>query len=80
MHEERAVGDVLDVDALDCSNGFQDSLEVRPVGREHGHVTDLVVAFDPHEVDRAEALGLADCTGEPRMRPGGSRGARGSWR
>ena len=67
MHEERAVGDVLDLDPLDRSNGVQDSLEVRPVGGEHRHVTDLVVAFDPDEVDRAEqALGLADCGRESR--------------
>ena len=54
VHEERPVGDVLDLDSVHGGDRRDDALEVRGVTGEHGHVPDLVVAPDPHEVDGAE--------------------------
>ena len=67
--EERAVGDVLDLDSIHLPYGFEDPLDVRGVSREERHVAHLVPAPDSHEVDRAEeAACVADRLGESRER------------
>ena len=65
--EERAVGDVLDLDSMHPPYGFEDPLDVRGIGCEERHVAYLVPAPDSHEVDRAEeAARVADRLGERR--------------
>ena len=80
--QERAVGDVLDLDAVDRADGRDDPVDVLLVGREHGHVADLRAVLDADEVDRAErAAGVADRRREPGERSrAGRRGARGASR
>ena len=54
VHEERAVGDVDDLDARHALDGLGDRLHVLRVPGEHGDVADLGAALDPDEVDRTE--------------------------
>ena len=69
VEEERAVGDVLDLDAVDGADGGHDPLEVVGVGRLDGDVAHLRAAVGADEVDRAErAAGVAD-----RLRDAGER-------
>ena len=69
VEQERAVGDVLDLDAVDRAHGVDDPVECVGVGREDRHVAHLVAVLDAHEVDRAEeAARVADRLGERRER------------
>ena len=71
VQEEGAVGDVLDLDAVDGPDGFDDQVEVVRARCLHSHVADLLVPLDADEVDRAErASGGADRVGDARERPG----------
>ena len=74
VHQERAVGDVLDLDALDAANALDDPLEVLGVGRVDRDVAHLDALLDADEVDRAErAAGLADRAARgARTTPGAS--------
>ena len=61
VHQEGAVRDVLDLDALDSADALDDPLEVIRVGCVDGHVADLDPLLDADEVNRSErAAGLAD--------------------
>ena len=71
MHQERPVGDVLDLDAghcLDCGDDLLDVVGARGVDRD---VADLLSLLDANEVDRAQvAAGLADRAGDLGERAG----------
>ena len=54
MEQERPVRDVLDLDPVHCAHRLDDAVDVRGVRGEDGHVTDLVVALDPDEIDRSQ--------------------------
>ena len=54
MHQERPVGDALDLDAFDRSDVLDDPLEVIGVGRVDRDVAHLGLLLDAHEVDRSE--------------------------
>ena len=54
VHEEGAVRDALDFDALDLPDALDDALEVVGVGRVDGDVANLRPLLDAHEVDRAQ--------------------------
>ena len=72
VHQERPVGDVLDLDAVDRADALDDPLEVVGVGRVDGDVAHLGRLLDADEVDRAErAAGLADRLREPCERARG---------
>ena len=71
MQQERAVGDVQHLDAVDVLDRANDLVEVVRVGAHHGDVAHLRQALDAHEVDRAErGAGLADRRREARERAG----------
>ena len=72
VHQERAVGDVHDLDARRRARTASTiRVDVVGVGREDRDVAHLRRRLDAHEVDRAEeAAGLADRRGEPRERAG----------
>ena len=74
MEQEGAIGDVLDLDAVERANGVGDPPEVIGVRRLHGDVADLPTWLDADDVDRPEqAAGVSDRLGEPRERPGAVR-------
>ena len=54
MHQECAIGDVLDLDAFDPANALDDPLEMLRVGGVDRDVADLDALFDANEVDRPE--------------------------
>jgi hypothetical protein len=54
VEQERAVGDVLDVDSRDVTDRGQDPVEVLAVAGHDGDVADLVGRLDAHEVDCSE--------------------------
>ena len=65
VHQERPVGDVLDLHPVERANGLDDAIEVPLVRREHADVSDLLPVLDADEVDRVQqASGLADRLGE----------------
>ena len=67
MGEERAVGDVLDLDSIHLPYCFEDPLDVRGVSREERHVAHLVATAHAHEIDRPEEpTCVADRLGEGR--------------
>ena len=71
VHQERAVRDVLDLDALDPANALDDPLEVLRVGGVDRDVAHLDALLDADEVDRPErATGLADRACKPPERAG----------
>ena len=66
VHEERAVGDALDLDAVDLADALDDPLEVVGVRGVDRDVADLHPALDPDEVDGPEGSSrLADRAREP---------------
>ena len=66
VHEERAVRDALDLDAVDLADALDDPLEVVGVRGVHRDVADLHPALDPDEVDGPEGSSrLADRAREP---------------
>ena len=54
LHQERAVGDTLDLDSVDSSDALDDARQVVGVGRVHGHVPHLGALVDANEVDGPE--------------------------
>jgi hypothetical protein len=71
VEQERAVGDVLDLDPLDRADGRDDPLEVVGVGRLDRDVAHLRAPVGADEVDRPErAAGVADRLGDARERAG----------
>ena len=80
VHQERAIRDVLDLDAVDPANALDDPLEVLRVGCVDRDVADLDALLDADEVDRAErAAGLADRAREPPERARRSPPAAREW-
>ncbi len=74
MEQEGAIGDVLDLDAVERANGVGDPPEVVGVRRFDRDVADLPTGLDTDDVDRPEqAAGVADRLGEPRERSGAVR-------
>ena len=72
VHEEGAVRDALDRDALERLDRRHDGLAVGDVGARDGHVAHGAPVLDAHEVDRAEdRAGVADRAGHPGERPRG---------
>ena len=70
MKQERTVGDVLHLDAVERSHGLDDRLLVRLSRGKHGDVPNLHPPLDADEVDRVEqAACVADRLCEPRERP-----------
>ena len=61
VEQERAIGDVLDLDAGQAVHGGDDPLDVLRARGVDGDVADLLALLDAHEIDRAEvAAGVAD--------------------
>ena len=72
VHEEGAVRDALDRDALERLDRRHHGLAVGDVGAGDGHVAHGAPVLDAHEVDRAEDRArVADRAGDPRERPRG---------
>ena len=70
VHEERPVGDALDLDAVDAAHALDDPRHVVGVGRLDRDVAHLGALVDAHEVDRAErASRVSDRLREARERP-----------
>ena len=59
VHQERAVGDAVDRDAVERPHRVDDALAVRGVDAGDGHVAHDAALVDAHEVDRAEHRALA---------------------
>ena len=69
VHQERAVGDAVDRDAVQRADGADDGLGVRRVDAGDGDVADHALGLDAHEVDRAEhRVGLGDGVRDARER------------
>ena len=69
VHQERAVRDAVDADALQLAHRLDDRLGVRGVHARDRHVADDLLGLHPHEVDRAEhRLGVRDRTRDPGER------------
>ena len=54
MHEERAIRDVLDEDAVEVAHRLDDAADVLCVAREDRHVAHFRPVLDANEVDRVE--------------------------
>ncbi len=54
MHQERAIGDALDLDPVDLADGGDDPLEVLGARSIDGDVAHLGVPLDADEIDRTE--------------------------
>jgi hypothetical protein len=71
VHEERPVGDVLDLDAGHCLDRGDDLLDVVGARSVDGDVADLLSLLDANEVDCAQvAACLADRAGDLGERAG----------
>ena len=69
VHEERAVGDAVDLHAVEVADRSHDRLGVLGVPARHRHVADDHVALDADEVDRPEhRVGVGDRVRHARER------------
>jgi hypothetical protein len=70
MEQEGAIGDALDLHALERADGLDDRVQMRFAGGLDGDVAHLLALLDPDEVDRPEeATRVADSLRDPRERP-----------
>ena len=61
VHQERAIRDAEDADAVDRADRLDDALAVLLVGAQNADVANDRVLVDAHEIDRTEdRIGLAD--------------------
>jgi hypothetical protein len=58
MEQERPVGDVFDLDAVDCATGADDRIGMIRVRREDRNVTHLAVGLRADEINRVEQAPL----------------------
>ena len=71
VQQEGAVGDLLDLDAVDPLAGSHDRLRLLVIGREHADVARLAARVHAHEVDRPEQpAGIGDRAREGREAAG----------
>ena len=69
MHQERAVRDTVDTDALQLAHRPHDRLGVSGVNARDRHIADNLLGFHPHEIDRSEhRLGIGDRASDPGER------------
>ena len=69
VHQERAVRDAVDTDALQLAHRPHDRLGVSGIHARDRHIANDLLGLHPHEIDRAEhRLGVRDRASDPSER------------